>query len=106
MYSAYTVKKLPKENKKSICLTFGCEFVQFNHKNSEKGENRKNEQKSRNCCVQKKKNNKLLYFRWYIVKLVRRMFAKGLEKEEIQGKTGADFRDCKGLYDKNAKDCL
>ena len=57
MYSAYTVKKLPRrKQKKSICLTFGCEFVQFNHKKFRKKEKTgKNEQKkSRNCCVQKK----------------------------------------------------
>lgn len=39
MYSAYTVKKLPRiKQKKSICLTFVRNFMQFAHKNSEKKE--------------------------------------------------------------------
>lgn len=33
MYSAYTVKKLPRrKQKKSICLTFDGNFMQFAHK--------------------------------------------------------------------------
>lgn len=57
MYSAYTVKKLPRrKQKKSICLTFGGEFVQFTHKKSCKKEKTgKNEQKSNEIALYGKK---------------------------------------------------
>lgn len=57
MYSAYTVKKLPRrKQKKSICLTFGCEIVQFNHKKFRKKEKTgKNEQKNHEIVVYRKK---------------------------------------------------
>ncbi|OUN45491.1 hypothetical protein B5G26_00210 [Anaerotignum lactatifermentans] len=50
-------------------------------------------------CTEKRKNNKLLYFRWYIVKLVRRMFAKGLEKR-------GNSRKNRGRFQGIAKDCM
>jgi hypothetical protein len=63
MYSAYTVKKLPKrKQKKSICLTFGCEFVQFNHKKFQKKEETgKNEQKNHEIVVYRKKEKTINY---------------------------------------------
>ncbi len=57
MYSAYTVKKLPRrKQKKSICLTFVAEFMQFAHKNFLKKEKTgKNEQKNHEIVVYRKK---------------------------------------------------
>ena len=57
MYSAYTVKKLPRrKQKKSICLTFDGNFMQFDHKKfGEKEKTGKIEQKRDGISVYEKK---------------------------------------------------
>ena len=57
MYSAYTVKKLPRrKQKKSICLTFVEKIMQIAHKDSDKREETgKIEQKLEGKSVYEKK---------------------------------------------------